>query len=1553
MKDPYLISITHAHRQSRVNYRFSPIDFSFTQDSFRHVLAFLSFLFYVLKRKLITLIVRKLKHVNSENLKAFHPLIRQWFTERVGTPTDVQEKAWPEIAQNRHVLVTAPTGCGKTLAAFLWSIDQLITGALSRGKVRVLYVSPLKALNNDVQRNLLKPLHELREYFLKAGETMPELSVLTRSGDTPGEERRRMVRRPPEILITTPESLNLLLSSRSGRSMLSGIAAVILDEIHAVVGTKRGTHLITAVDRLVPLCGEFQRIALSATVNPASRVAEFVGGFRKIGKGRNSHYEKRPVSIIQSREGKSYEFTVSFPADAREKMIDGSWWPALIDAFKEIIDKHRSTLFFANSRRTTEKVTRMINEAEETELAYAHHGSLAREIRLAVEQKLKNGELKAIVATNSLELGIDIGTLDRVVLIQTPRAVSSALQRIGRSGHAVGEKSRGMLFPIHGRDFVDSAVMSRAVLDQAIEETRPVEAPLDILAQILLSMTAMERWDIDDLYAFLKTSYPYRNLPRRHFDLLLEMLAGRYADSRLRELKARVSLDRIDNTIRAHSEVPYLIYTSGGTIPERGYFDMRLKDTHAKIGELDEEFVWERSLGETFTLGSQLWRIENITHNDVEVVPARTATGIFPFWKAEEQNRDFHLSELIGTFLEHADKRIDFPDFKDELRSEHAMDETAADELMSFLKLQKEATGTALPHRHHLLIEHVEEPVSRGELRQMIMHTFWGGRVNRPFSLALAEAWEERERTPLQVIQDDDSLLLMLPHETDARDVMNLLTPENVEAFLRKRLEKTGFFGARFRENAERALLLPRSSFKRRMPLWLIRLRAKELLEAVRSYPDFPILLETWRTCLVDEFNLEDLKMVIEEVRDSRIRVTETVTRAASPFASHLVWKQTNKYMYEDDSPILAKESALRPDLIQEILFSSHLRPKIPGEIIRILDEKLKRTAPGYAPGSEQELLDWIKDRLLIPEPEWKELAAAIRRDHDADGAAWARSHAKKAAWISWPGVRHPLLCSLETIPKVLVAFRLLLDDVSITALSPDESGESLKRRVPAISARMLASSQLGENEGYDLTNLLAEWLAFYGPLEKNMLYQILGVTSERLDEAIEPLVEAQDIVLDRFGEQSTDLEVCDSGNLEMLLRMARRYRQPVFQALPLERLPLFLANYQGIASRGDSMDDLHARLEQLFGWSAPVSAWEEHLLPSRMTNYRSEWLDNLLANTDLIWFGSGKQRISLAFHQDLEVFRPSFVGHTADGDDLAHLIPDRRGRYSFFEITEFAHLDTVRAAELLWKEAWKGHVTSDSFRTVRKGAITRFTAPAFADETRLTSRRSGFNRWKTSRPIEGHWLRIDALPKEQDIIEEQGLTKDRIHQLLKRYGILFRDLLLNELPLMQWRSIFRSLRLMELSGEVVSGYFFEGISGLQFMSQEAYEMLRKPLPQHAIFSLNATDPVSLCGLPPGSYLGLPPRIASTHLVYHGSKLVMISKRIGKSIELFVGPDDAHLPEYFSLFKDMLTRDFNPVQKIIVETVNSRPVLQSSYAQALKQFGFRAARQGMELWREY
>ena len=590
------------------------------------------------------------------------------------------------------------------------------------------------------------------------------------------------------------------------------------------------------------------------------------------------------VTILQSRDKKHYEILVSFPPGAREQLLDASWWPVLAESFRKIIGENRSTLLFANSRRTAEKVTRLINEGEPEALAYSHHGSLSREIRLAVEQRLKNGELKAIVATSSLELGIDIGELDRVILIQTPPSIASAIQRIGRSGHSVGGRSRGLLYPTHGHDFLYAAVIAGGVTEQDIEPLLPVECPLDILAQVIVSMTGIERWDIDELYAFLKTCHPYRHLSRRQFDLVLEMLAGRYADTRLRELKPRISLDRIDNSVHGKDGVLRLIYLSGGAIPDRGYYDLRIEETRAKIGELDEEFVWERRAGDTFTLGTQVWRIRKITHNDVEVVPVEVKPGIIPFWRAEDHHRDFHFSEKILLFLEDIDSRLNTPALKEELCRNNFLEETAADELIGHLRRQREATGTALPHRHHLLIEHFDDPLNHSDRKQVILHTLWGGRINRPLGLALQAAWEGKYNIHLEVIENDDCILLMLPHEFSTADLFTLVQPENIERLLRKTLETSGFFGAKFRENAGRALLLPRADFKRRLPLWLNRLRSKKLMDAVMKYPDFPILLETWRTCLQDEFDLGHLKQLLDEVRNGRIKITETTTTTASPF---------------------------------------------------------------------------------------------------------------------------------------------------------------------------------------------------------------------------------------------------------------------------------------------------------------------------------------------------------------------------------------------------------------------------------------------------------------------------------------------------------------------------------------------------------------------------------------------------------------------------------------------------------------------------------------------
>jgi ATP-dependent Lhr-like helicase len=1477
--------------------------------------------------------------MKSSALNFFHPLIRGWFNDRIGTPTDIQEQSWQTIREGRHVLLTAPTGSGKTLAAFLWAINQLVTGTWPGGTVRVLYVSPMKALNNDVHRNLLRPLQEIQEYFRAAGLPLPEIRVQSRSGDTPNSERRKMYRRPPEIFITTPESLNILVTSKSGRTMLGGVAAVILDEIHAVLPDKRGAHLITAVDRLVRLSGEFQRIALSATVRPLQTVADFVGGSILLPGGA---YEKRSIEIVRSTIAKELDVTVTLPPEAVGSIADASWWKAMIEAFKKIIAGHSSTLFFTNSRRHAEKVTRLINEDEAEELAYSHHGSLAREIRLAVEQKLKNGELKAIVATNSLELGIDIGDLDQVVLIQSPPSVASAIQRIGRSGHGVGEKSHGLLFPLHGKDFIQAAVLARAVRDKDIEEVHPVENPLDVLAQVILAMIVAEKWRIDKLFDAIRTSFPFRNLTRRQFDPVLAMLAGRYANSKIRELRSRVHLDRLAGTVEAKDGTASLLYTSGGTIPDRGAYVMRHQETKTRLGELDEEFVWERRLGETFALGAQVWRIQSITHDDVLVVPVAGSHNIIPFWKGEAMHRDFHLAERIGLFLEDCNETLDDANLTERLTTDFAMDSTAAEYLHSYLRLQRQTSGADLPHRHHLLIEHFDDPLNTADSKQVILHTLWGGKVNFPFSLALSAAWQEKHGYPLQVFADNDCILLMLPHAFTADDLLTLVNSATVEPLLRKKLEESGYFGAHFRENCGRALLLPKSSMKRRMPLWLNRLRSKKLLEAVLRYEDFPILLETWRECFHDRFDLTGLKMLLDELEAGRIAVSEVVTHHPSPFADGVVWTQTNKYMYEDDTPGGGSASSVSDTLIRELVFASHLRPRLEAELIDIFLGKMQRTGVGYAPLHGLDLIETVEERLLLPEGEWQVLLQAAARDSGLSPEELVQAAGDRLVAIDLPGAQAASICTVERLPFISESLGLKRRDVAVAPLAGSDPPRALIDRAYGL--------QVEDDAPASPAILLAAWLATRGPVSFGAIRRFFGISEADLDAAIAELSESQQIVVDTFTVAAGEPEVCDSANLEILLRMLRRARQARFEPLNADQLPLFCAIHQGLADPADAGETLQHSLDTLFGYPAPCGAWEEYILPARVNPYFPSHLDSLLQSTGLIWYGCGEKKTSFAFTEDLELF----AGDSGTAEDrnelLARLFPDPKGKYSFFDILGHARLDSATLSEMLWSLVWQGRIGNDSYAVLRKGIENNFKPQRVGEEIGIRSRRRGLSRWESSRPLAGPFFLLPSPAKELDSLARQEVMKDRVRQLLSRYGIVFRDLLARELPELQWRSVYKTVRLMELSGEIIAGYFFAGIDGPQFVSPEAFRLLQKGLDPDVIFWLNACDPASLCGIGPESLRpGLPPRVPSTFLVYHGPRLAVILKKNGRELEIFVPPGHPLNGRYLEVCRILLTRQFNPLKIIAVEKINGIPVARSEYLRDLKEFGFTGSHRGLEL----
>ena len=1483
--------------------------------------------------------------VSHDVLDLFSEPVRRWFVARVGTPTEIQRLAWPRIAAGEHLLASAPTGSGKTLAAFLLAIDRLLVGAWPCGATRVLYVSPLKALGNDIRRNLERPLAELLAATSDDGAPGRTLRAAVRTGDTPPDQRRRMLRQPPEILVTTPESLNLLLTSRSGRELLAPVRTVILDEVHAVIGGKRGVHLITAVERLTRLAGEVQRIALSATVRPMETVAEWVGGWLPDDGADGDSGRRRTVVQVASTEAKSYHLEVTLPSLATDTAERGdAVWQALAAELCRTLARNRSTLVFANSRRTVEKVARFVNEAAGGLLAYSHHGALSRELRSMVEERFKAGALKAVVATSSLELGIDVGAVDQVALVQPPPSVASTVQRLGRAGHAVGQTSRGTFLALHPRALLDAAVLVPAVLAGDIEPVRPVVNPLDVLAQVVLSMTVEETWQVDDLYRSIRCASPYHTLPRRHFDLVLDLLAGRYATTRLRTLRPLVNVDRLAGTVRARAGAERLLYLAGGTIPDRGYFKLRVAGSGEPLGELDEEFVWERSVGDTFTLGVQLWKVEGITHNDVLVSPAAGRAAMAPFWRAEELDRSHFLSERLGRFLERASERLADPEWLAELERDHRLSAAAAAELRRLLLDQVAATGV-LPHRHRVVVEHTLAPGGDTAQRQTVVHTFWGGRVNRPLGLALCAAFEERFGERPQVLHGDDCLVVSHRADLELDDPLALVTSAEVDRLLRRTLEGSGFFGARFREAAGCALALPRSGAGRRTPLWLHRQRAKELLQAVARWDDFPLVLEAWRTAIHDQLELEPLRRLLDEVAEGRVEVVHVHTERPSPFTRQVLWRQTNELMYADDRPGPGAGPRLRDDLLAEVVRSSHLRPRIDPALVETLRGKLQRIVEGYAPAPGDELVDWIGERIALTGREWSELLGAVVRDHEIAADEVLADLAGRVVWLGLPGPRSPLLTAVEQAPRLLAALGL---DPGQAAARDLHGGPPPASFVNALER--LAPSP--DDPTASLETVLGEWLRAYGPLPLQQGSRRFGLAPATLRTAVDALLENDEVVVDLVTDGAVELEICDTLNLERLLRMGRAAARPGLAARPLEELPLLLAVQQGLGIREAAPADLQAALEPLFGWPAPADLWETELLPARVDPYLPGWLDALLVDTDLRWLGCGKRRLLFVLEADRDLVTADPTAADPGGADEA-LFPQAFGRFPFADLVAAHGGDSGRLAERLWRAAWAGRATADTFAPVRRAAAAGFRPEAAEGGSAAPSsarpRRGRFERWRASRPFAGSWFALAPSSPPGDALELDQLCRDRVRLLLERHGVLFRELLEREPEAFAWRKLFRTLRLMELAGEGVAGRFFESVPGLQFASHEAVRRLAAGLPEDRVWWLNAVDPASPCGL--GLELWpdlLPRRVPGNHLVLHGRRLVVVSERRGAVLTVLVPPEHPRLVEYLRPLEVLVSRSVEPLSHLVVETVNGEPAPSSPYRPTLAS-RFHVTRAGSSL----
>ncbi len=850
-----------------------------------------------------------------EALAPFSSEVGGWFERTFDAPTPAQEQGWPAIASGKHVLIQAPTGSGKTLAAFLWALDRAQAGE----GTQVLYVSPLKALNYDVERNLRGPLAGIGS----------RLSVAVRTGDTPPKERAAMLKSPPDILITTPESLFLMLTSRA-RETLRTVRAVIVDEVHAVAGSKRGTHLVLSLERLERLTGEpFQRIGLSATQRPLDEIGRFVSG-------------GRPIELVDAGSRKELDLRVVVPLeDMREPGQGGSIWPSVYPALLELVEQHRTTIAFVNNRRLAERLALRLNELAEREVARAHHGSLAREQRIEVEELLKKGEIPCLVATSSLELGIDMGAVDLVVQVESPKSVARGLQRVGRAGHRLNEPSKGRIFPKFRADLLESAVVARRMKEGLIEETRVPRIPLDVLAQQIVAIAAQEEIAVADLHELVRRAWPFRDLSRQQLENVLDMLAGRYPSEEFAELRPRITWDRAAGLLRGREGARRLAVTNAGTIPDRGLFGVHLVDGGGRVGELDEEMVYEARAGQTFLLGASTWRIEEITRDRVLVSPAPGVPGLVPFWKGEGVGRPFELGEAIGRTGREL-VALDDAEALERLTAEHELDERAAQNLLTFLRDQEQATG-ALPSDLTLVVERFRDEI--GDWRLCILTPF-GARVHAPWALALAARLRESQGVEVNFIWSDDGIALHLPDADSPPPLDDLLVgADELEDLVVAELGGTALFGARFRENAARALLIPRRRPGQRTPLWQQRLKAQGLLQVARRYPDFPVVLETYRECLQDVFDLPALRGLLAALAQRRIDLVEVETGTASPFASSLLFDYVATYMYEDDTPLAERRAqalALDRDLLKELLGQEELRDLIDPQALEEVEAELR-----------------------------------------------------------------------------------------------------------------------------------------------------------------------------------------------------------------------------------------------------------------------------------------------------------------------------------------------------------------------------------------------------------------------------------------------------------------------------------------------------------------------------------------------------------------------------------------------------------------------------------
>ena len=1589
--------------------------------------------------------------MGSDPLAPFSAPVRRWFEASFEGPTPAQAGGWEAISGGSNALICAPTGSGKTLAAFLWGIDRLSRMPELGTGVKVVYVSPLKALSYDIERNLRAPLRGIGA----------EIAVGLRTGDTSQAERRAMRKSPPDILITTPESLYLMLSS-GAREILTGVEAVIVDEIHAVAQSKRGSHLALTLERLEdlvrdhaaaaagPVAGEgvsgpalgfspgeeashaesggrktgrragpdtpspappaagsgsgLQRIGLSATQRPLERIAQFlVGPKRKceiVDAGRTKELDLEivvPVEDMSEPGAPNYPTEDGVPADGEPNAHVRSIWPAIYPELLKLVQKHTSTIVFVNNRRAAERIAKRLNELasedgwhelpatehggagpagpvaaasptvlgagrasaprgtpatappagdasaaddvpgggadlgdhpEElphrrgggaksvtgpagpdtpVEIARAHHGSLSHEERTVVEEMLKSGQLPCLVATSSLELGIDMGAVDLVIQVESPKSVSRGLQRVGRAGHSLGEVSRGRIFPKFRADLLECAVVARRMREGAIEETVIPQNPLDVLAQHLVSMAALDEWDVDEVERLVTATEPFSDLSREQLENVLDMLDGRYPSDRFAELRPRIVWDRTRGTIHGRKGARQLVVTNAGTIPDRGLYGVHLPDGR-RVGELDEEMVYEARPGQTFLLGATTWRIEEITRDRVIVTPAPGLPGAVPFWKGDGIGRPAELGKAIGAFAREAVSRE-----PEELAAEYDLDRRAAQNLVAYLREQQQATRV-VPSDETIVVERFRDEI--GDWRLCVLSPY-GGRVHAAWGLALAQKIRTERELEADAIWSDEGIVVHLPDadEPPPADLV-LIEPDELEDLVVRELSGSALFGARFRENAARSLLIPRAYPGKRTPLWQQRLKSQSLLEVARDFPRFPVILETYRECLRDVLDLPALRELLRDLHSRKLNLVEVETPTASPFASSLLFDYVATYMYEGDTPNAERRAAalsLDRDLLRELLGQDELRDLIDPEALDEVEEQLQhRTEAGRA--GDRDALQQVLRNL-------GDLTAAECEERVVEGYSAA-----------------------SMLEKLLAERRAAL--VRINGEERYIAGEDagLYRDALGVPPPPGLPETFLEDHPDAMRALVRRYSRTHGPFPTVQLASRYGVDPMP---ALRELEREGAMVRGELMPGGSEREWCDSDVLRRVRRASLAHLRREVEPAARDRFARFLPSWQNVDAHraaGAGIDRLRDALVPLQGVALTAKVWEGDVLPRRLGTYSPAWLDELCTSGEVVWVGAGARgrsdgRIALYFREDVHLAGPPPANAKLERAEGAphDAIRERLAAGPAFWLDLLADID-LPAEELhnaLWDLAWSGEVTNDAFAPLRAPRLR--AVPARERQGRRFARR----RSAAGAAVQGRWSL--TVPLFAAAPGPGARLRAQAELMLERYGIVTRETVLAEGVPGGFSTLYAELGNLELLGTARRGYFVEGLGGAQFALPGAVERLRSlPEPSGSFLILAATDPANPYGAslpwPKPASGRRPARAPGAHLLLRDGEPLVYLERGGRSILRLADLDAAELGAAMGALAEAVSAGRLP--KLGIEKLDGEPVIGSGHEESLLAAGF-------------